>query len=224
MTLIVHDMPQGSPEWYAVRAGKPTASVFADVLAKGEGKTRRSLMMKLAGELYTGDPMENYSNADMQRGKDQEADARDRYALLHDAEPVRVGFLEETGFRAGASPDALLGDDGLLEIKCALPHVLIEKITRGTFPAEHVAQCQGALWVSGRQWIDIAIYSPKMPLFVKRAFRDEAYMQTLATEVARFNHDLDELVTQVRRYGQPSTLRTDLANSLIVPDNILMAG
>jgi hypothetical protein len=209
-------MDQNSPEWFAARAGKVTASVFADVLAKGEGKTRRSLMLKLAGEICTGDPMQTYQNADMQRGKDQEDDIRNRYALLHDAEPVRVGFLEETDFRAGASPDALLGSDGILEIKSAAPHVLIEKIARGTFPSEHVAQCQGALWVSGREWIDIAVGCPKLPLFVKRAYRDEAFIKTLAAEVVRFNADLDELVAQVRRYGQPSTLKADLSGSLLM--------
>lgn len=223
MSLIVHDMEQGTPEWFAVRAGKVTASVFSDVLAKGEGKTRRSLMMKLAGEILTGEPMANYTNADMQRGKDQEDDARNKYALLHDAEPQRVGFLEDTGTRAGASPDALLGSDGLLEIKCALPHVQIDKLTRNTFPSEHVAQCQGALWVSGRAWVDIAIYCPKLPLFVKRAYRDEAYLKTLAGEVARFNDELDETVARVRKYGEPSTLKADLSRSL-ADEPIIMAG
>lgn len=228
MTLIVHDCAQNSEAWHLARLGLPTASVFADVLAKGEGKTRRALMMKLAGEILTGEPMQNYQNADMQRGHDQEDGARDRYALLHDAEPVRVGFLEETDVRAGASPDALLGDDGILEIKSAAPHVLIDKLTKGVFPAEHVAQCQGALWISGRDWLDIAIYCPRLPLFVKRAKRDKDYIANLAGEVARFNDELAQTVERVRRYGEPSVatkiVGAQLRKSLDEPANILMAG
>lgn len=214
MTLIVHDMEQGSPEWFAIRSGKPTASEFSTVMAKGEGKTRRAYMLKLAGEILTGEPMVNYQNAAMLRGKEQEGDARDRYSLLYDCEPVIVGFLEEPDVGAGASPDALLGDDGLLEIKSADPHVLIDKLMRGSFPSEHVAQAQGNLWISGREWIDLAIFCPRLPLFVKRATRDESYIANLAAEVARFNEELAETVEKVRRYGQPSTLKADFEKSL----------
>lgn len=221
MTLIVHTMEQGGPEWFAVRMGKPTASEFATVLAKGEGKTRRTYMLKLAGEILQGDPMVNYQSPDMLRGKEQEDAARDRYALLYDADPVRVGFLEETDVGAGASPDALLGDEGMLEIKSAAPHILIEKITKGTFPTEHVAQCQGALWISGRDWLDLAVFCPKLPLFVRRIERDAEYHKKLADEVARFNEELAETVTTVRRYGMPlgDRLRKSLAD-----EPLIMAG
>lgn len=222
MTLIVHDMEQGSEAWFSARAGKPTASEFATVMAQGKGGsasvTRETYLNKLAGEICTGEPMENYVSADMLRGKEQEDAARDRYALLHDAEPVRVGFLEETDVRAGASPDALLGDDGLLELKSAAPHVLIHKLKRGKFPAEHVAQCQGGLWVSGRDWIDIAIFHPKLPLFVQRAYRDEPYIANLAGEVARFNEELAQTVERVRRYGQAPAeiVKAALTSSLLM--------
>lgn len=235
MTLIVHDMPQGSPEWFSVRAGKPTASEFATVLAKGKdggaSVTRETYMNKLAGEIYTGEPMENYVSADMLRGKEQEDAARDRYALLHDADPVRVGFLEETDIRAGASPDALLGNDGLLELKSAAPHVLIHRLKRDKFPAEHVAQCQGGLWISGREWIDIALHCPKLPLFVKRAYRDEKYIRTLTAEVLIFNEELEQTVERVRRYGEPDAstniVKAQLRKSLAKPElpaNIFPAG
>ena len=222
MTLIVHNMEQGSAEWFAARAGKATASEFSTVLAKGEGKTRRTYLLKLAGEILTGQPMENYTNVHMERGKEQESDARDRYALLHmdgNAEPVNVGFLEETDTRCGASPDALIGDLGMLEIKSALPHILIEKLIRGEFPPEHKAQTQGGLWVAKREWIDLAIHCPKLPLFVKRSHRDEKYIADLASAVAVFNIELDETVERVRRYGAPSALKGNLETSLV-----LMAG
>lgn len=195
-TEILH-CEQGSPEWFHARLGIPTASMFSAVLAKGQGKTRRSYMLKLAGERLTGEPAESYSNGHMERGKEMEPDARNLYALMHDAEPEQVGFIKR-GDEAGCSPDSLIGDDGLLEIKTALPHILIEHILKDQFPPEHKAQCQGALWVSGRQWIDIAVYWPSLPLFVKRAARDEEYITALAGEVARFNADLADIVEKVR--------------------------
>lgn len=219
MSLVVHTFPQGTPEWFAVRAGKPTASEFSTVLAKGEGKTRRAYLLKLAGEIITGLPMESYANVHMDRGKEQEDEARDRYAMLNDVEPVRVGFIEDTDLRCGCSPDALVGDRGVLELKSALPHILIDKLVRGEFPSEHKAQTQGGLWVARRDWIDLGIHCRRLPMFEARAFRDEAYIAALAIEVARFNDELDETVEKVRRYGAPSTLRADL-----IASNILNAG
>lgn len=205
MSPRIIDCEQSSPEWYAARLGLPTASMFATVLAKGKGGgaslTRQTYMHKLAGEIITGEPMEGFSNEHMQRGKDMEAEARSTYAFIHGADPKQVGFV--VNGRKGASPDSLLGDAGMLEIKTKLPHLMIECILKDEFPAEHKAQCQGALWVAEREWIDIAVYWPKMPLFVKRATRDEAYIKTLSEAVEKFNEELDEVVERIRRYGEP---------------------
>lgn len=201
--MKIIDCEQGSEEWFRARAGMATASEFSTVMAKGEGKTRRTYLYKLAGEIITGQPTESYSNAHMERGKVMEDEARDFYAFMYDAEPERVGFIVNGS--AGCSPDSLLGTDGMLEIKTKLPHLMIETIIADKFPAEHKAQCQGALWVAEREWIDIAVYWPGMPLFVKRATRDDLYIKTLSDEVARFNEELAAVVAQVRRYGkQPS--------------------
>jgi YqaJ-like viral recombinase domain len=188
---------QNSPEWFRARMGIPTASSFSDVLAKGEGKTRRAYMLKLAGEIITGEPMENVGNTHTDRGHMMEADARDLYAFQSGASLDRVGFVRNG--RAGCSPDSLIGDDGGVEIKTKFPHLLIDLILKDEFPTEHRAQVQGTLWVTGRQWWDIAVYWPGLPLFVKRVERDEVYIQNLAAEVSRFNADLDAIVAQVRR-------------------------
>lgn len=213
MTAQVFTFDQRSVEWEHARLGIPTASMFHCVLAKGEGKTRRSYLMKLAGERLTGEPMENYTNAHMERGVVMEDEARDLYAFVNDAPLLRVGFIRNGD--TGCSPDALVGDDGVLEIKSALPHVLIDHLTRGSFPSEHVAQCQGALWIAERDWIDLAIYAPRLPLFVKRATRDDKYIAELATAVIAFNDELAKTVERVRHYGSPSTLKTDLQQSII---------
>lgn len=225
MTLIVHDMEQGGPEWFAARAGKPTASMFSTVMAKGEGKTRRAYLLKLAGEILTGEPMETFTNGHMERGHDQEGDARDRYALMYDATPVTVGFVEDTDLGAGCSPDALLGDNGVLEIKSALPHIQIDRLLAGKIPSEHVAQCQGNLLVTGRDFVDFTSHCPRLPLFVKRAYRDEPYIKNLASEIERFNDELAVTVDRVRRYGRPpaEVVKAALVKSL-ADENILMAG
>jgi hypothetical protein len=220
MSLIVHDMEQGSPEWFAARAGLPTASEFHTVLAKGKdggaSVTRKKYLYQLAGEIVTGAVAEGYTNAHMERGKTMEAEARDLYDFLTNGPIERVGFMSDAEKGAGCSPDSLVGDTGLLEIKTKLPALAIEAMLRGDFPPEHKAQCQGALWISDRIWIDLAIYWPGLPLIRYRAYRDEDYVRSLAKAVKAFNDELAEIVERVRRYGQPSTLKADLSQSLLM--------
>lgn len=193
--LDVFDFEQNSPEWIAARLGVPTASAFADVLAKGEGKTRGKYLRVLAGEILTGEPNpDRYENDNMKRGHAMEDDARAMYAFQFDADPVPVGFMRRG--RVGASPDRLIGDDGLLEVKTKFPHLLLDVLERDRLPPEHVAQVQGQLWVSGREWCDFIAYWPKMPLFRIRVYRDEDYITNLAAQVKTFIADLDALVSK----------------------------
>lgn len=196
--MQIFDFEQNSPEWLEARRGIPTASAFSQLLAKGEGKTRRSYMLKLAGEIITGKGMESFSNEHTERGHEYEPEARDLYCFQTSAKLRRVGFIKNG--LAGCSPDSLIGEDGGLEIKTKLPHLLIDVILADKFPAEHVAQVQGTLWVTGRKWWDIAIYWPGVPLFVKRAYRDETYIANLAQAVAAFTVELDATVKAVRAH------------------------
>lgn len=208
MTVQIIDCDQNSAEWFAARAGIPTASNFATIMAKGKGGgeslTRKKYLYKLAGELLTGEVQEGYSNSHMERGHEMEPDARNMYALMTDAVPELVGFLRNG--QKGASPDSLVGDTGMLEIKTKLPDLLIDVLIRDEFPAEHKAQCQGALWVAEREWIDIAVYWPKLPLFIKRAHRDESYIADMSLAVDAFNSELADVVEKVRLYGLPTAL------------------
>lgn len=205
MSPQIFDFEQGSPEWFAARMGLPTASEFATVLrtkgkaADGSSKERRTYMLKLAGEILTGEPMESYTNAHMERGKIMEDEARELYQFAHEAEVQRVGFI--TNGPKGCSPDSLIGDKGGLEIKTALPHIQIDRLLRDEVPAEHVPQVQGGLWVAEREWWDFCSYWPKLPLFVKRVYRDEAYIKRLAEGVEQFNEELAALVETIRGYG-----------------------
>lgn len=200
--LTVYDCEQGSEDWFRARMGIPTASEFGTVLAPragSEGKMRRTYLHKLAGEIITGEPMERYGNAHMERGNEMEAEARSLYAFMSDADPTQIGFLRNG--QKGCSPDSLIGDAGMLEIKTKLPHLLIDCILKDDFPAEHKAQCQGALWVAEREWVDIAVYWPRMPLFVKRAYRDEEYISKLSDAIDAFNADLAVVVDRIKAYG-----------------------
>lgn len=200
--LEIFDCEQGSPEWHMCRLGIPTASEFDTVQAKGKGggdsKTRRTYLLKLAGEVLTGEPMYSYSNDHMERGKVMEAEARDLYCMVTDAEPMQIGFMRRG--RAGASPDSVVGDAGLLEIKTKLPHLQLECLLSNEVPSEHVAQLQGQLWISGREWVDFVSYWPGLPLFVKRVKRDELYIAKLREAIDLFNNHLDAMVATVKSY------------------------
>lgn len=206
--MQVFDIEQGEDAWFQARLGIPTASKFATVIAKGEGKTRDEYMRRLAGEILTGEPAETFSNAHMERGKTMEDEARETYAFITDAEITRVGFVRNGN--KGASPDSLVGSAGGLEIKTALPHIQIDRLERDRLPPEHKAQVQGNLWLSEREWWDFVSYWPKLPMLTVRVYREEDYIRQLAIEIDRFNDELATRVERMRRYGQqPASAITD---------------
>lgn len=200
MITVYSDIVQGAPEWFAARAGIPTASEFDAVIAKGKGnepsKTRRSYMLKLAGERITGEVAESYTNAHMERGKAMEAEARDLYAFMRDVSLSQVGFVRHDLMRAGCSPDSFIGDDGMLEVKTKLPHLQLQALIDGVLPPEHKAQVQGGLLVTGRAWCDFMSYWPKLPSLIVRVERDEPYISALREGIEVFNHELDQLVAR----------------------------
>jgi hypothetical protein len=202
MELQIFNCEQGTPEWYAARAGIPTASEFDTVMAKGKGggesKTRRTYMLKLVGERLTKEPMWSYSNEHMERGKAMEDEARDLYQMIAEVECQQVGFLRRGD--AGCSPDSLVAADGMLEIKTKLPHLQLDCILYDELPAEHRAQCQGQLWIAQREWVDFVSYWPGLPLFAKRVFRDETYIERLAEAVRVFNAEMEETIAKVQQY------------------------
>lgn len=201
--MQIIECAQGSEEWLIARLAVPTASNFSVVMAGGRGgaesKTRAKYMRQLAAEAISGRPVATYSNHHMDRGREQEAEARTLYAFMHDVEPQQVGFIRNG--RAGCSPDALIGTDGGLEIKSALGDIQIERIEADRLPPEYRAQVQGGLWITERSYWDFVSYSPGLPLLVKRVHRDEIFIAELSRAIDRFNEELDELIERIRRYG-----------------------
>lgn len=195
---------QGSKEWFAARMGIPTASQFSAILSSGKtagsaSKTRRTYMMKLIGELLTGLPMENFTNEHMARGKAMEAEARNTYALARDVWPDQVGFIRRG--RVGCSPDSLIDDDGMIEIKTKLSHLQLEVLLEGKVPNEHIAQCQGQLWIAERSWLDFISHWSNLPQMVVRVERDEAFIAKLDKEVKLFLEEMDELIVKFEKLG-----------------------
>ena len=209
--IEIIECEQGSDVWKKVRLGLPTASNFSAILASGkdggESKTRRDYMYRLAGEILTGEPTENYKNAFMDRGNQMEEEARAYYSRTNFVELEHPGFIKRTlpsGVIVGASPDSLVKDTrGGLEIKTQAPHLLIEQLIRGTFPTEHRAQTQGVMWVADLEWLDLMLFYRGMPVAPKfRIERDENYIRDLSNAVEVFAYDLKRLVERIRAMGR----------------------
>lgn len=205
--LVIFDCEQGTSEWFDCRLGIPTASNFAAIMATGrngdESLMRANLLHRLAGEQITGVVgEEEYRSFAMNRGKALEDEARESYCRRKDAVAKRVGFGRNfSGLKlCGASPDALLGFDGGLEIKTMRPDLLIPLLSRPTLTMpQHKAQVQGNMLVFEREWWDLTIYAgAKMPAADIRIYRDDSYINDLHNQIQIFNHDLKKLVERLR--------------------------
>lgn len=199
--IEIFDCDQGTEEWHRCRLGIPTASEFSTVLANGRGgqpsKTKRTYMLKLIGERMTGEPMDRYSNGHMDRGHEMEPDAVNLYAFMKDVDPQKVGFIRNG--ECGCSPDRLVGTDGVAEIKSKLPHLQLEVLLKDELPPEHKPQVQGEIWLAEREWADFVSYWPGLPLFVKRVYRDDEYIEKLDAGVRQFLEEMAELQAKIEK-------------------------
>jgi hypothetical protein len=168
--------------------GKPTASSF-DRIVTPTGKLSTQAdryMMALLAELVMGHPIVGTTMPWMDRGKELEAEAVSFYELQRDADTTPVGFITTDCGRIGASPDRLVGADGLLEIKCPSPEIHMTYLLAGKAAQEYKPQLQGQLYVAERSWVDICSYHPEMPQAIVRVERDEKYIELLATALDSF--------------------------------------
>lgn len=194
---------QGGLEWRQARLGIPTASEFHSIMAKGKGdaesKMRRTYMLKLIGEILTGQPSDQFENRHTQRGTEQEPEAIACYEFLKDVKVQRVGFMKNFG--VGYSPDGLVGDSGLIEGKAKLPHIHLAAYLDDELPTEHKWQCQGGLWVAEREWLDFISYSPPIPTFIKRIVRNEQDIKLLKEGCDKFLEDMQNLIEKIKSHG-----------------------
>ena len=197
-------MEQRSEEWFQARLGKVTASRVADVLAKiksGESASRRNYKIQLVSERLTGEKQETYVNQAMQDGIDREQFARNRYVKQF-GEVEEVGFVKHPTLEAGASPDGLVGTDGIIEIKCPMGSTHTETLMTQEVPSKYVPQIQFQLLVTGRKWCDFVSYNPMFPenlqVFVRRVFANKEYQQELEDEVKQFLKEVDDVISKLK--------------------------
>jgi putative phage-type endonuclease len=197
---------QRTDEWFAARLGKVTASRVADLMAttkSGYAASRDNLMALLVVERLTGQQQEGYTSASMQWGTEQEPFARAAYEIATGQMVDECGFvLHPTIANAGASPDGLVGTDGLVEIKCPNTAGMIDALLTQTVPGKYNAQMQMQMACTGRAWCDYAVFDPRMPakaqLFIKRVPRDPVFIQKMEAEIVKFLGELDAKVNQLK--------------------------
>lgn len=203
---------QGTPEWFAARAGKVTASRVADVIAKtktGPSASRANYLAELLCERLTGLCEPGFTSAPMQWGKDQEPFARQAYEFRKGVEVYEVGFVDHLEIAmSGASPDGYVGEDGLIEIKCPNTATHLDTLLNGGVPGKYVTQIQWQLACTGRAWCDFVSFDPRLPaelqLHIERVPRDVSMILDLEGEVTGFLRELDAKVAQLRqRYAIP---------------------
>ena len=198
-------MEQKSPEWFAARLGRVTASRVADVVAKtksGDSASRGNYMAQLVIERLTNKQEESYSNDFMDWGNLQEPFARAAYEAATNVLVDEVGMITHPRIEmSGASPDGLVGDDGLVEIKCPKTATHIETLLSKTVPGKYNIQMQWQMACTDRSWCDFVSFDPRMPdglqMFLKRVPRDDALIRTLEDEVIKFLKEVDSKLEQL---------------------------
>lgn len=202
---IIETCEQGSEEWLSMRLGKVTASRVKDVLTKGRGnapsKTAESYMMELIAEMLTGESKPFFENDAMRWGTETEPQARSMYEVNNDFVTVReVAFVEHNEY-VGISPDGLVGDDGLLEIKCPNTTTQIKRALSDDYSADYKAQIQMQLWVTERDWCDFVSFDPRLDCnasyLQQRVYRDEEYIEEMKVKVYAFVEKMNNLIKQL---------------------------
>jgi len=201
MIYYEDDYPQGSDEWLTIRAGKVTASKITDIMAKlKSGKPsagRLTYMGQLVAERLTGVKSDSFSNAAMQWGVETEAQAIAAYEFLNDAEVSRISFADHPEIEfSGASPDGLVGDEGLIEVKCPNTATHIDYLVTQKVPKKYLDQMQWQMACLGKEWCDFMSFDPRMPehlnKLIIRIERDNKYINEMNKEVVLFNKEIAE--------------------------------
>ncbi len=205
--MKVIDCQQNSPEWHAARCGRCTGSRIADVTARtktGVSAMRANYAAELVAERLSGtQSVDGFMSAPMKWGRDNEALACATYAFLHDVEPVPVGFVLHPSIEmAGASPDRLIGDKGLMQVKAPNTSTHIETLLGASIDGKYIKQMQWELACTEREWSDFCSFDPRLPpemrLHVIRINRDDRMIAELEREVAIFLAEVEETVAKLQ--------------------------
>lgn len=203
---------QGSDEWHSLRLGKVTASRVSDVTAKvktGVSASRTNYMAQLIAERLTGSVEATYTNGSMQWGNEQEPEARLAYQFYANELVEQVAFIPHPLIEmTGASPDGLVGQDGLVEIKCPNTSTHIDTLLSDRTPAKYIKQMMWQMACTGRKWCDFVSFDPRMPeemrLFVKRVHRDDNLIASLEAEVSEFLCEINNKIEALKSVCAPT--------------------
>jgi len=197
-------MDQRSPEWFAERCGKVTASRVSDIIAKtksGYSSSRANYMAQLVCERATGIVEPSFTNAAMEWGTEKEPMAREAYSVKTGNLVTEVGFIRHPYLEAGASPDGMVGNN-LIEIKCPNTATHIDTLLSKTVPTKHITQMQFQMACTGALWCAYVSYDPRMEprlqLFIKRVERDAEYIKELEGEVSEFLVELNIKINKLK--------------------------
>lgn len=191
--MKIIDCQQGTPEWFSARLGLPTASEFDKILTPtGKPSTQwEAYANRLLAEMLVGKPVDSFEgNGWTERGNELEPEAAKFYEFTNEIETLTVGFVTNDEGTYGCSPDRLVGNDGLLELKCPAPHTHIQYLLDKKIDQKYYPQVQGQLLVTGRAWVDLVSYHPEMPPVVIRVPRDETFIMALDDALKDFTHKL----------------------------------
>lgn len=201
---------QRTPEWFELRLGKVTASRIGDLMAKtrsGYAASRANYMAELAIQRLTGAVGQGFTSPAMLWGTEQESNARNAYSFFTDNAVNEIAFINHpTIEQAGASPDGLVGDDGLVEIKCPNSATHLDTLLTGKINNKYLLQMQWQMACSGRKWCDFVSFDPRFPedlkIFIKRVNRDDERIAEITAEVKKFLAELDETMTQLEQLAE----------------------
>ena len=196
--MKIHNFEQRTEDWYNIRKGKMTASNADTIIANGKGL--ETYIYNLMAEYYSSAEKENYINADMQRGIDLEPEARLEFEFYTDLDVQEVGFIEYNEF-IGVSPDGLIGDDGLIEIKCPNDSVYFKLLLSDNIKPEYIAQMQMQLYVTDRQYCYFVSYNPNFEksLYIKKITRDEEMIEKLKKGLDKGTEFIKEIKKQFEK-------------------------
>lgn len=204
-------LEQRSPEWFAERCGKVTASRIADLMAKtktGYSTSRANYRAQLVVERLTGTVEPSFCSPAMQHGIDTEAEAREAYRRHMLCTVDEIAFVHHPAIEmAGASPDGLIGDDGLVEIKCPITATHIDTLLNGDVADKYAKQMQFQMACTGRTWCDFVSFDGRLPeamrLFVQRVPRDDQQIAEIEAEVVSFLAEVEETVARLKAAFAP---------------------
>lgn len=194
-----YDIEQNSEDWLALRLGKFTASTFSDLFMKKETAGYKKAIRKVVYERLTGESPESFSNDYMERGHEIEPLAREAYEIKTFNTVTNGGFFEYNEW-VGASPDGLIGEDGLLEIKSPIYNTMIDYLIDNILPRQYLYQVQGQLFVTGRKWCHFIAYHPKLPLLFIEVLPNPIIQEQIKAAIEAAVKEADEMIERIKNF------------------------